>query len=269
MMATGEGKVGLLVLSASPGEEIVSAAAEALAKANVSFAWIVARGTLREAMVAQGPGESAPIRVLTGPLEITSASGSYRAGDASIDLTAVVTGAAVETTGGRFAMAVAEDVELICFVASPTASKPASARAPVVAEAAVTSPQTPSPAPSTPSAGMPIALGPSSLPSVPTDAPSDPGFPALASTPVASTIPQKLARRVEVEATNTIEPEAGDTVTHFAFGECDVETSDGDRIRLRQRKDDRVREVSLEMLRIEAPTVGADGKRHFKLSRKN
>jgi len=118
----------------------------------------------------------------------------------------------------------------------------------------------------------PIALGPSSLPSPPPPFPSEPGAPSepgSTGTPIASTIPQKLARKVAAESANTIEPEAGDTVIHFAFGECDVESSDGDRIRLRQRKDDRVREVSLEMLRIEAPTTDDAGKRHFKLSRKN
>jgi len=45
--------------------------------------------------------------------------------------------------------------------------------------------------------------------------------------------------------------------------------SDGDRIRLQQDKDSRVREVALTMLRIAEPTVLPDGKRHFTLARKN
>jgi hypothetical protein len=46
--------------------------------------------------------------------------------------------------------------------------------------------------------------------------------------------------------------------------------SDGDRIRLRQDRDGRVREVALTMLRIEPPTTDPEtGKRHFKLGRKN
>ena len=64
-------------------------------------------------------------------------------------------------------------------------------------------------------------------------------------------------------------PDVGDAVMHFAFGECTVLSSDGDRIRLRQDKDGRVREVALAMLRIEPPSTGADGTRHFKLHRKN
>jgi hypothetical protein len=64
-------------------------------------------------------------------------------------------------------------------------------------------------------------------------------------------------------------PDVGDMVMHFAFGECTVLSSDGDRIRLRQDRDGRVREVALAMLRIEPPSVVADGTRHFKLHRKN
>jgi hypothetical protein len=64
-------------------------------------------------------------------------------------------------------------------------------------------------------------------------------------------------------------PETGDSVMHFAFGECTVVSSDGDRIRLQQDKDSRVREVALAMLKIDAPVILADGRRHFKLGRKN
>jgi predicted DNA-binding protein with PD1-like motif len=268
MKPTGEGNVGLLVLASSPGDEIVSAAAEALKAANATFAWIVARGTLREAMIATGEE-----RVVSGPIEIVSASGTYRVGDQAIDLTAVIV-AGGETLGGRFAMAVAEDVELVCFTAAPrvgTIVQPAPvtrAASPPVAPPPVAAPPA-APSPSTPGA---IELGPSTLAQetrVPSPAPSDSGAPLAGGTPVASTIPQKLSRKIDVEPTNTIEPEAGDRVTHFAFGDCDVESSDGDRIRLRQDKDERVREVSLGMLRIEAPTVLDNGKRHFRLLRKN
>ena len=64
-------------------------------------------------------------------------------------------------------------------------------------------------------------------------------------------------------------PEVGDRVTHFHFGECEIIGSDGDRIRLRQERDGRVREVALTMLKIDPPTTDAEGKRHFELRRKN
>jgi hypothetical protein len=58
-------------------------------------------------------------------------------------------------------------------------------------------------------------------------------------------------------------------VLHFAFGECTVVSSDGDRIRLRQGREGRVLDVALTMLRIEPVDVSADGTRRFKLHRKN
>ena len=72
------------------------------------------------------------------------------------------------------------------------------------------------------------------------------------------------------EDPNEIYPEMTDLVNHFSFGDCEVVSSDGERIRLRQIKDGRVREVSLEMLKIERPTIDpVTNKRSFKLARKN
>jgi hypothetical protein len=63
-------------------------------------------------------------------------------------------------------------------------------------------------------------------------------------------------------------PEAGDLVDHFAFGLCEVLTSDGDRLRIRDTQGPmRIREVSLSMLRVLAPTE-SEGKRLFRLVRK-
>jgi len=88
-----------------------------------------------------------------------------------------------------------------------------------------------------------------------------PSAPALAP-------PARIAK--PQEDVNELYPEVNDLVTHFSFGECEVISSDGERIRLRQIKDGRVREVSLEMLKIERPTTdSATNKRSFKLSRKN
>lgn len=63
-------------------------------------------------------------------------------------------------------------------------------------------------------------------------------------------------------------PEEGDRVNHFAFGQCTVLVSDGERLRLQQDKDSRVREVALSMLRVSEPQM-IDGKRHWDLARKN
>jgi hypothetical protein len=64
-------------------------------------------------------------------------------------------------------------------------------------------------------------------------------------------------------------PEPGDLVNHFHFGDCVVIGSDGERIRLRQERDGRVREVALTMLKIESALDPETGKRRFRLVRKN
>jgi hypothetical protein len=80
-------------------------------------------------------------------------------------------------------------------------------------------------------------------------------------------IPPKLQRKeVWIEESY---PEEGDRVTHFTFGDCTVVGSDGERIRLQQDRDSRVREVALSMLKLAPPTMSAEGVRHWVLSRKN
>lgn len=63
-------------------------------------------------------------------------------------------------------------------------------------------------------------------------------------------------------------PEAGDAVEHFAFGTCDVLKSDGDRLHLRVHKDQRVKEIALEMLRVHLLSEPDEHPRRFKLERK-
>ena len=67
----------------------------------------------------------------------------------------------------------------------------------------------------------------------------------------------------------SVYPEENDVITHFQFGRCTVLSSDGERLRLQQDKDGRVREVALTMLRIGTPTVMEDGRKHWDLTRKN
>jgi hypothetical protein len=63
-------------------------------------------------------------------------------------------------------------------------------------------------------------------------------------------------------------PEPGDAVEHFAFGRADVVKSDGDRLHLRVHKDNRIREIALEMLRVTRLPDSEEGRRHFKLERR-
>ncbi len=74
--------------------------------------------------------------------------------------------------------------------------------------------------------------------------------------------------REEDEQVDDPTPDAGDWVQHFAFGLCEVLTSEGDRLRIRDVEGPRrVREVSLSMLRVTGPT-DSDGKRLFQLVRR-
>ncbi len=67
---------------------------------------------------------------------------------------------------------------------------------------------------------------------------------------------------------DTLYPEPGDAVEHFAFGSAEVLRSDGDRLHLRVHKDGRIREIALEMLRVTRLPDTEDGKRHFRLERR-
>jgi predicted DNA-binding protein with PD1-like motif len=121
--------------------------------------------------------------------------------------------------------------------------------------------------------GLPLLVGRSpGAPPEPSRAPivtPPPDPPRASPAPAAIEAPPMPVRPARQQEEHEAYPEVGDAVTHFHFGECTILSSDGDRIRLRQDKDGRVREVALSMLKIEAPTTLPDGKRHFKLQRKN
>jgi hypothetical protein len=103
-------------------------------------------------------------------------------------------------------------------------------------------------------------------------APSPPAIPARpgpggATWDIAAAASARAARE-EAEHVEEPVPEAGDWVQHFAFGLCEVLTSDGDRLRIRDLDGPkRIREVALSMLRVTGPT-DSDGKRLYQLARR-
>jgi hypothetical protein len=112
-----------------------------------------------------------------------------------------------------------------------------------------------SPSPSAPE--RPSTPSPTPAPVAATNQPSsNPGSPPL---------PKRPQRQMGLEAY----PEEGDIVNHFHFGRCVVVSSDGERLRLQQEKDNRVREVAISMLKVDEPTILEDGKKHWELLRKN
>jgi hypothetical protein len=100
-----------------------------------------------------------------------------------------------------------------------------------------------------------------------------PAVPAAAATQVspwakAAAISAAVAVRHEEPEVEEVSPEAGDLVDHFAFGLCEVVTSDGDRLKIRDAKQPgRIREVSMSMLNVLSPTE-SEGKRLFRLARR-
>ncbi len=81
-----------------------------------------------------------------------------------------------------------------------------------------------------------------------------------------SVMPPKPTRLAPIQG-ESVFPEPGDSVEHFAFGTCEVLKSDGDRLHLRQ-KDGRVKEIALAMLRVEALGDHGTSNRKYKLERK-
>jgi predicted DNA-binding protein with PD1-like motif len=87
----------------------------------------------------------------------------------------------------------------------------------------------------------------------------------------AQNLPAKPPPRpaTSYEGADQIFPEPGDVVQHFAFGNCEVLRSDGDRLHLKVGKDGRIREIALEMLKVTLLDEDANARpRHFKLDRK-
>jgi len=271
----------LLVVRAEHGEELPQSLARAMDEAEARAGTIQGTGVLESIELATvDPARGRVVRRIDAPVTLLGLSGSIATEDGATSIRLFATcvregDLGLETFGGELVSArilsldvvvtALDDLSLVrqadartglaTLYASPRAGASAlRPAAPVVVEA--TPARAPSPAPA--QAAPPP--------------PPEPAPPALASLvelprPLHPTPPTRPTRAA---IDSEVYPEAGDLVSHFHFGECEVISSDGERIRLRQDKDGRVREVALTMLKIEAPTVNpATGKRHFHLARKH
>jgi predicted DNA-binding protein with PD1-like motif len=287
-----------LVLRLGRGDEIPAAIVRALDEAEARSAWIRGVGALSAAEIAtydQGARRYAKARRIEGGCEAISIEGNASTldGVTTLRLTASLareTDKGLDTVAGQLVWARAFDLDLfitalddvtLTRVADDATGLPA-----LVARGGATNaiperaaPERAAPERAAPERSIPERVIPADKPSspvahappafAPPPPPPQPTYASDADTPPPEVhaLPQKPMRpQQDLEAPY---PEAGDRVTHFAFGECTVLSSDGDRIRLQQDKDSRVREVALTMLRIEDPTDLPDGKKHFKLARKN
>ncbi|HEU4410506.1 MAG TPA: hypothetical protein VFS43_34950 [Polyangiaceae bacterium] len=286
-------------LTLAPGSDLPSAITEGAAALGPD-AWVQAVGHV-EAVELRIASEGAdPVRSLRGRFTLVSLAGPAR-GPLSATL-ARATDAGLELLGGQLVRARSAGVTALVtpalaleeagpppdHVTRPAAPRPA-ATAPAASPQAASppaSPTAPPPAPSPqapapPRAPAPPAASPpaASPPTAPAASPPAAPAPVAAGTPAAaapSTSWSQVAQASERDDADdededegaSTEPEPGDRVDHFSFGLCEVLTSDGDRLRIRDlRGPGRVREIALAMLNIGPPTI-KDGKRLFRLMRK-
>jgi hypothetical protein len=271
------------------GDELVEALVRAV-RARAPNGMVLASGEIEDAEIlalhrdAQGKATRVH-RVLRGPCDLLSLTGFVDADKPELRAVVAREGDAGNVVlGGLLVRANTVVVRATVTLPSgqpraplPEPSAPKLAPPPTPAPPPVAAPPTAPPTPAPP----PVAAPPTALsapaarpaaPSLPATAaireePTPPPRPAQTSSPdLSAVLPPKIHRR---NAQPDQFPEENDVVTHFTFGRCVVLSSDGERLRLQQEKDSRVREVSLNMLRIEEPTTLADGRRHWDLARKN
>ncbi|XXY52479.1 PPC domain-containing DNA-binding protein [Sorangium sp. So ce269] len=291
-----------LIIRLDRGEELPAALVRALDEAEARAGWIEGAGSLEQAEIAlfdQASRTYAKTRVLDGPCDVVALSGSIalQQGETSLRLSATLareSGVGLQLAAGELVWArvyglelrvtafddlplvrvfddrtgltqlTAQSTTLPAIVGEPPRAAPPGQAAEPTRAAPPAQAAEPTRAAPPAQAAEPIRAV---VPPAPAAEPTRAAAAAAAVEPSAVPLPQRPVRRRQEEEAY---PEVGDNVTHFHFGECTVISSDGERIRLRQERDGRVREVSLTMLRIEPPTVDpATGKKQFRLARKN
>jgi predicted DNA-binding protein with PD1-like motif len=274
-----------LVLRASAGEPIPEGIVRALREHGVQSGWLRASGVLADVELrAYDPelGGLGSTRRIAGPLHVLSMEGAIGQsdGEPSFSMRAVLareSDVGLVTVAGEIAQARATALEILVIALDDVTLERALDAAGVwllsSGEGAPAAAGTPERAPHAPVRAAPSPPAWSAALEASEDAqPPAPPRARAASPPSASSgastaaIPPKPPRPgpdLDVPF-----PEPGDVVDHFAFGVCDVLRSDGDRLHLKVRKDGRMREIALEMLRVSALAESGDGKRRFKLERR-
>jgi predicted DNA-binding protein with PD1-like motif len=263
MIVTEARRTRNLLIRLDRGEELPAALLRALGEVEARAAWITGMGTVEAAEIVlfdQRSREFDRTRRIETPCGIVSLTGNAALVDGALSLQLSATLARETDLGlsllaGQLVWARVFSVELSVLVFDDVALlRTLDERTGLLALTARPAAASTLAEPRAPVAALRIA-----------EPPAVALYPPASPATETPAMPQRPMRpRDEVE----IYPEVGDTVMHFHFGECTVIGSDGDRIRLRQDRDGRVREVALSMLRIEPPTI-INEKRNFKLLRKN
>ena len=212
----------------APGRELV----ESIAQFADTDGWVQGVGYVDGAELRVATENAETVVRLSGRFNLLSLAGP-RGGPFTVTL-AKTSDAGIQVVGGELVLSRSAGVNLSLQVVSMRVGA-----------------YIPAPAAVSPPAVMPVRPGS--------------GGATWAST--AETSAQKAAREEAEHAEEHI-PEAGDLVQHFAFGLCEVLTSDGERLRIRDLEGPkRAREVALSMLKVMAPT-DSDGKKLFQLVRR-
>lgn len=266
-----------LVLRLDRGEELPAAIVRALEDADVRSGWISGFGTLDAAELAVFDARQrtyAKARRFEPGGDVVSLNGNVSQLDGStcVRLFATLareTEAGLSVVGGELMSGRAFAVEVLVTALDDAAlARVADDRTGQLT--LVRASGAPPPEPSSPGRSADAARSP-----VPARGPeqSSPSIVEMARAAIAGEPPQPLVpprRERPRDDFSEVYPEVGDMATHFHFGECKIISSDGDKIRLQQLKDLRVREVALSALRTEL--VSEDPETHqrtFRLLRKN
>jgi predicted DNA-binding protein with PD1-like motif len=243
----------------------------------VMAGWMRASGVLADVQLRafdpRAAGLASPRRI-AGPVHAVVLEGSIglAGGDVSCGLRTVLareTESGLETLAGEIVEARAVALEVVVTALDDvTATRVVDASGvallvPGGAQPAAAARPAPAPAPA---AGAPSAWAETARASEPE--PPKPAPPKPSPTFSAGAIPPRPVKPAAFDD-NVVWPDAGDVVEHFAFGRCEVIKSDGDRLHVRLGKDGRIKEISLDMLKV-TPLPPEEGQttKHFKLDRK-
>jgi predicted DNA-binding protein with PD1-like motif len=276
-----------LVLRASGGEPIPDAVVRALREHGVHSGWLRASGVLSDVELrAYDPelGALGTARRIAGPVHVLSMEGAIgrSEGEPGFSMRAVLareSDLGLLTVAGEIVQARAVALEILVTALDDVALERTldaagvwlvsdGEGAPAAKGVADRAPRAPARAPASPAWSAALEASEDAPPPAmrPRAATSPAGSAAGPST--AAIPPRPIRPGPDLDSPF---PEPGDVVDHFAFGVCDVLRSDGDRLHLKVRKDGRIREIALEMLRVSPmspPADAGDGKRRFKLERR-
>jgi predicted DNA-binding protein with PD1-like motif len=258
-------RVRHLLLRAEEGDLLPEALVRALTEHKVVVGWLRGTGILTDVELKADSADLAghgAQRHVAGPVQILFLEGAVRVanGDVGLGLRAVFsqeTEHGVETLAGELASARIVGLEVLVTAMDDLAAlRPLDPHANAPSTSTTSAPWVqPSVAARGGSPGWSDAVAASASP--PKDKTARAGQP----------VPVRPARPVVQDDDDGPSPKAGDMVEHFAFGTCEVLKSDGDRLHLRVGKDERIREIALEMLRV--TVLSTDGESHrYRLDRK-